>query len=241
MLLFIATMVVMLAGDSVFADSVLVTSPGAEKAAEKKVAEDVKQLNDKSDQAHSVADHPVGSDHGHTSHIGEKGVSENVIPSKPRMDMVIYSMAVFLVLLAILTNYAWGPIIKALDEREALITNNIESAEQKLASAEALLVEHRKKLDAVQDEVRAILAEARKDAEHTKNEIVATANKEAKLMQDRAVEEISRAKDQALNEVFGSVSTQVAKATEQVIRRSLTNEDHERFVNEAVNQFVSRN
>lgn len=187
----------------------------------------------------------AGHDAGHTahSHIGEKGVSEDVLPGPNgiRYDMVIYNIVIFLVLLSILTKYAWGPIMKSLDDREAMITKNIQDAEQARMKAETLLAEHRKKLDAVQDEVREIIAEARRDAEHTKTQIVATANKEASLMQTRAVEEISRAKDQALNELFGNMTNQIAKATEQVIARSLTDDDRNRFVNEAVNGFVSSN
>ncbi|HEY0984523.1 F0F1 ATP synthase subunit B family protein, partial [Schlesneria sp.] len=102
--------------------------------------------------------------------------------------------------------------------------------------------EHELKLAKVQEEVREILAEARRDAEHTKQEILATAQKEADASRQRAIADIERSRDQALTELFDFVSTNVVNATENVIGRSLSGDDHDRLVKEALSQInVRRN
>ena len=193
----------------------------------------------------------VSKGEGETTHhvpMTEKGVGTGLVPGIPdehgnvspwRLDLSIYSFVVFLTLLAILTKYAWGPIIKALDAREEGIRKDIANAKQTREKADSLLAEHAKKLDSAQDEVREIIAEAKRDAEHTKSDIITNAQNEARLTQDRAVDEIERAKDQALNELFSNMSTQVATATEQVIGRALTEDDRKKLVGEAVSQFSS--
>lgn len=222
-------------------DAPVVSSYAFAEEAEKHDGE--KDGDHKHEKGHDDHDHGDG----HTP-LSEKGVGTGLIPGQPdengnvspwRTDLSIYSLIVFLVLLAIMTKFAWGPIIEALDAREENIRKNIDHAEQLRQDSEALLAQHAKKLDAAQDEVREIIAEAKRDAEHTKKEIEAKAQDEAKLTQDRAVEEINRARDQALNDLFDSMSSQVTTATEQVIGRSLTDEDRERLVTDAISQFSS--
>ncbi|WP_339745291.1 F0F1 ATP synthase subunit B [uncultured Rubinisphaera sp.] len=173
----------------------------------------------------------------HHSHPGEPaGEVKPFDPKDWRLDLSIYSFVVFLLLLAALTKFAWGPIVTALDEREENIRKNIEDAEVARIRAEEMLAAHAAKLDAVQDEVREILAEARRDAEHTKSEILASAQKESELTKNRGIEEINRARDQALDELFRTISTQVTDATEHVIGRALNEEDRNRLIDESLAQ-----
>jgi F-type H+-transporting ATPase subunit b len=155
-------------------------------------------------------------------------------------DLAIWSLVTFVVYLIVLKKAAWGPLIQGLDQREAKMKQQIADAEAARVKAEQMLAEHARKLDAVQDEVKAILAEARRDAEHTKTEIIATANKEAEATRKRAVEDIERARDVAMKELFDFVSANVIGATEHVLGRALSNEDQNRLVQDALNQIGSK-
>ena len=156
------------------------------------------------------------------------------------VDLAVWSLITFVVFLFVLKKFAWAPLIEGLDKREANVLDNIAAAEAARLKAEKMLAEHAAKLDKVQDEVREIIAEARRDAEHTKNEIVATAQKEAEATRQRAVQDIERARDQALDDLFASMARSVAQATEQVIGRSVTGADNERLIEEALNTFAQR-
>ncbi len=183
----------------------------------------------------------VAAPAGGGAHIGEPHVEPEVFsPRDFRFDLAVYSLVVFLLLLALLTKFAWGPVMTALDEREAAIRKNIEDAEVARVRAEQLLAERAKKLDAVQDEVREILAEARRDAEHTKSEIMAAAQKESEATKNRALEEVNRARDHALNELFGTLTTQVGVATEHVLGRALNDDDRSRLIEESLAQLNTR-
>ena len=106
----------------------------------------------------------------HHEEIGESGV--NTDPSIINPELSVYTFVVFLVLLAVLWRFAWGPISKGLEKRESGIRQNIAAAEEARLKAEQMLAEHAARLDKVQDEVREIVAEVRRDAEHVKREIV---------------------------------------------------------------------
>lgn len=159
------------------------------------------------------------------------------VPMSFNGDLAIWSAIVFILFVVVLRLFAWGPLSEGLNKREAGIRNDIAAAEEGRKKAEQMLVEHQQKLDAVQDEVREIIAEARRDAEYTKNEIVAAAQQEAEAAKNRSISEIGRARDAALKELFDTMSTQVADATEHVLGRSLSGEDQDRLIQEALSQF----
>lgn len=160
--------------------------------------------------------------------------------TKRDVDLAVWTLITFVVFLFVLKKFAWGPIIDGLDKRESSVLDNIAGAEAARIKAEKMLAEHAAKLDKVQEEVREILAEARRDAEHTKNDIIATAQKEADANRQRAVQEIQRARDQALDDLFNHMGRCVSEATEQVIGRALTGADNERLIEEALSGFSQR-
>lgn len=167
----------------------------------------------------------------------------NAAPSAPlgfKADLAIWSLVTFVVYIVVLKKAAWGPLIQGLDSREGRMKQQLADAESARVKAEAMLADHAKKLDKVQDEVKEILAEARRDAEHTKQDIVATANKEAEATRRRAVEDIERARDVAMKELFDFVSSNVIGATEHVLGRALSNDDQQRLVQDALSQMGSK-
>lgn len=192
------------------------------------------------EQAHGDKAHGDKA-HGGAAHGDPHGAAEGPITaSQQDVDLAIWTLIVFAAFVAVLKKYAWGPLSEGLDKREMGILQNISDAEAARIKAEKMLATHAEKLDKVQDEVREILAEARRDAEHTKNEIVAAAQKEAEANRQRAIQEIERARDQAIAELFSHMSAAVADATEQVVGRSLTRDDHDRLIREALSGFGSR-
>jgi F-type H+-transporting ATPase subunit b len=182
------------------------------------------------------AAHAAEGGHGHGPHLGEDVSADTKNPAEFKTDLALFTLVVFGLLFTGLYLTAWPKITTALEEREAGIRRAIADAEKARNDAADMLKQHQAKLDAVQEEVKAILAEARRDAERTKADIMASANTEATATKNRAIAEIERAKDQALNELFDRMANQVAKATEQVVGRSITADDQNRYIREALAQ-----
>lgn len=177
----------------------------------------------------------------HASETHGDGSPPGPITNKPEdRDLAIWSLIVFAVFVAVLGKFAWKPLAAGLDKREAGVLGNIAAAESARMKAEKMLADHAEKLAKVQDEVHTLLAEARSDAEKTKNDIIAAAQKEADASRQRAVTDIERARDQALNELFEHMTRTVTDATQQVIGRSLNDADHQRLIQEALTGFSQR-
>lgn len=162
-------------------------------------------------------------------------------PADFRFDMAIFSFVVFLILLGVLFKFAWGPIAAALEQREETIARQIEEARQASEKAALQLREYEGRLTAATDEARQIVSQAKKDAEVAKDRIVAEAREAAGKERDRAVSEITSAKQQALDEIAQkSVQTAISLA-KNIIRREVKPQEHEALIGEAINEFSKLN
>jgi F-type H+-transporting ATPase subunit b len=172
-----------------------------------------------------------GESHEH-AHIGAEGVSK--APEEFKSDLAIYSFVIFLLLLAILGKFAWGPITKGLDAREERIAAEIAAAHKANDDAKQLLAQYEVRLTQAQDEVRAILDEARRDADHTAQEIVAKAKADAASEMARGKREIETATSQALKEIAESSANLAVQLAGRIIRTNLADRDHSRLIEEAM-------
>ena len=176
-----------------------------------------------------------GDGHGH--HLGKPltPAATNILSFSE--DLAIFTFIVFVIVLILLWLFAWGPISRALDERERRISDNIAAAQRQNEEARRMLVQYEKKLESAQGEVRAIMEEARRDAAHTQDEILAKAREDAQRERDRAVREIDQARQTALKEL-GERSVDLAvQLAGKIVASKLSPEDHARMVQDAVTRF----
>jgi F-type H+-transporting ATPase subunit b len=160
-------------------------------------------------------------------------------PEEFQSDLAIYSFVVFLILLAILSKFAWGPIVAGLQKREEGIAANIAAAQRTHDEAKQLLVEYDKKLAGAADQVRQMLDAARRDAEQTKLDIIAEAKEAAQLEQQRGVREVRTAVDQALKELSEKSTNLAVALAGKIVRSKLNPADHARLAQEAIAEFAA--
>ena len=153
--------------------------------------------------------------------------------------LAIYTVIVFGLLLAILTRFAWRPIIKSLHERESHLQHVLSDTERARNEAEAIAANHRKQLAGAADEVRALIEQARKEAQVSADSIVRKAQAEAEVARDRAEREINGARDQALMEIWSKTADLAVSVAGRVLEKELGESDHRRLVESALNELPS--
>lgn len=139
----------------------------------------------------------------------------------------IWTIVVFLVVLFVLSKYAWGPILGALDAREQGIRSSIDGATAMRAEAQQLLDEHRRQLADARRESQDIVAEGRAAAERLSREIQDKARAEGDRIVERARAEIERERDQALAQIREEAVELALSAASRLLRERLT-EDRDR-------------
>lgn len=146
------------------------------------------------------------------------------------------AVIVFVVLLFVLTKFAWGPILKGLQDREAKIKNDLHKAEVAAAQAAITLKEYQDKLAKAQADAENILASARKDAEQTAFKVQAETRAEIDSMKKRATADIRFAKEQALNEIYAEAATLSTTVASRILGRAINADDQKVLVEQAITE-----
>jgi F-type H+-transporting ATPase subunit b len=183
--------------------------------------------------------------HGHGPEIGHNapaGVSQKDFESPAwfQTDLAVWSFAVFLGLLGLLTKFAWKPIMQGLEKREEGILRQIAETKASNEEARRMLASYERRLAEASEEVRGMLEEARRDADNTRQTIVAEARKAADEEKARAKHEIELAKDDALSQIAEKAGQLAVEVAGKFLRDKLGNDDQARLVRESVASLSSR-
>jgi F-type H+-transporting ATPase subunit b len=161
-------------------------------------------------------------------------------PAELKGDLAIWSFAVFVLLAALLTKFAWKPIMEGLDKRERGIAESIAATQRANDEAKSMLASYERRLAEAADEVRGMLEEARRDAEATKQTIVAEARKAADDEQARAKREIGLATDDALSRIAERAGELAVDVAGKFIRQKLTADDQQQLIRDSVASIRSK-
>jgi len=154
----------------------------------------------------------------------------------PEVQVAAWTIVVFVLLAGLLWKFAWGPLLKALQEREDRITKKLQDAEDKLKAAEARVADYERKIAGSKEEAAAIIAEGKRDVEKVRDEILAAAQAEAAKTLERVKTEIRLAQEAAMQELRQKVSQWTAEIASKVIEREIKADDHRRFIDETVSE-----
>jgi F-type H+-transporting ATPase subunit b len=150
------------------------------------------------------------------------------------LDLAIWTIVVFLLLLFILSKYAWKPMLEGLQRREENIRAAVEEARLAREEAQRLRAELQTEINKAQEKVRDFMDEARRDAKQLADDMAARAKEEIQTERQRLRREIETARDQALHELWNQTAQLASLVSSKAIRRNLTPDDHRRLVDEAL-------
>jgi len=164
----------------------------------------------------------------------------NANPLEFQTDLALWTGVVFLVLLAVLWKYAWGPMAEGLRRRETSVANDLAQAEEANRQARALLDQYEQKLLAAQDDVRAILERGRHDAEKAGQELIDKARAEAHIERQRALQEIDAATSAAIKQLAEQSAEMAVDLAGRIVGARLKAADHAGMIERAVTDFSAR-
>jgi F-type H+-transporting ATPase subunit b len=146
--------------------------------------------------------------------------------------LILWTIVTFVLLLAVLRKFAWGPIVGALSDREQGIRKAIEDAQKAQAESQKILEENRKQLAKADEEARRILNEGRALAEQLKNDITEKANQQSRRMIEQAKQEIDRDKEAALAQLRGEVASLAVLAAGKILNETLDASRHQKLIDD---------
>ena len=159
---------------------------------------------------------------------------------QPDPGLFFWTIAVFLVLLYLLKRFAWGPLLAALDERQAGIRKSLDDADRAKKELEQARLEAEAILGKARSQADAIVSEARSDAAKLREDLRRQAQQEAQSIVGNAERQIQQERDRALVQIRGEAVDVSLLIASKLIRRNLTKEDNAALIDDAVKQVESR-
>ncbi|MBA9076192.1 MULTISPECIES: F0F1 ATP synthase subunit B [Rufibacter] len=146
----------------------------------------------------------------------------------PGIGLLFWQVVTFLLVLFLLSKFAWKPIMAALREREANIDHALSMAEKAKLEMQSLKADNERLLNEARAERERILKEATEAANHLVEGARAKANEEGQRMIENARLSIENEKKAALTEVKNLAATLSIDIAEKLIKRELQDEQAQR-------------
>jgi F-type H+-transporting ATPase subunit b len=150
--------------------------------------------------------------------------------------LTLWAAITFLVLLVVLSKFAWGPIVKMLDERAKTIHEAIESAKKERAEAERMLAEQKDALARASREAAELAKKNQIEVEALRQDLTAKAKKEADELVASARRLIVEEKTKAIAELRSQVADLAIECAAKLVKASLDEKAQRQLVNEYVEQ-----
>jgi F-type H+-transporting ATPase subunit b len=154
----------------------------------------------------------------------------------PNVGLMIWTIVVFVISLFILRRSVFPLIGEALDKRAKTIEGDIDAAAQLRTEADKVLDEYRERLKEARAQSDEILQRARQTAEAHEHEARDRGKEMIAEAAKRAEREIDAATKRALDDIRREVADLTVMATEKVTRKSLSDADQRRLVEEALGE-----
>ncbi len=159
---------------------------------------------------------------------------------QPDPGLYIWTIVTFLVLLALLAKFAWGPLLDALDKRQDAIRKSLDDARQAKEDLQRVHAEAQKILAEARGEAGEIVSRTRTDAARFADEMKVKARADAEALVKHAERQIEMQTARAVDTIrHEAVDLSVAIAS-KILRRDISKEDNERLIQDTLKEMQSR-
>ena len=142
----------------------------------------------------------------------------------------------FVVLYLILKHFFFGKVEAIISERENLINQQLDEAEEEAEKARMLAIENQRMLKNARDEGKLLTKRHKEKAEKIYDEIIEEANKESKIIIERAKIEINRQKEKAEYQLKKEAVELAIALSQKVIEKNIDESKNR----ELIDDFLSK-
>ncbi|MCX8478679.1 MAG: F0F1 ATP synthase subunit B [Chitinophagales bacterium] len=155
----------------------------------------------------------------------------------PDLGLFFWTAIIFLIILFLLTKFAWKPVVKMLNERSEGINQALKSAEAARAEMANLTADNQRILNEAKEEKSRIIKEAKDAAEKLRTMAADAAKADAAKILADAKREIENQKNAAMMDIKNQIGTLATEVAEKMIRKELKKDGEQmNYVNSLVNE-----
>lgn len=154
----------------------------------------------------------------------------------PEWGLMLWTLIAFGLTLFILWKLAFPRIAEALDKRQKAIEESIDYAEKQKAEADEILAEYRQRLADARVQAEDIVARAKKAGEQAEADSLSKAREQREELLEQTKRDIDAETRRAIQDIRREVADLTVLAAEKVTRKSLSADDQQKLVEEALSE-----
>jgi F-type H+-transporting ATPase subunit b len=155
---------------------------------------------------------------------------------QPDPGLYIWTILVFLILVALLAKFAWKPLLEALDNRQHSIRQALDDARRAKQELQGIHAESAKLLAQARSEAAEIVSRSRSDADRFREEMKEKARTEANAMLRNAERQIELETTRAVQQIREEAVDLSVGIASKILQRNVSREDNERLIAETFKQ-----
>ena len=155
---------------------------------------------------------------------------EKVDLLSPNAGVMFWTLIIFVVLLFVLSRFAFKPLTAAVEAREKHLEEMIQSAKADRDEAARLLAEQQKALDASRADAQRVVAESRITAEKLRNEMMEQTKQQQRELLDRARGEIDNERKRAITDLRREAVDLALAGASKLVERNLDDQTNRNLV-----------
>ena len=148
--------------------------------------------------------------------------------------LMLWTVFIFLLLLAILKKFAWPAILGAVEAREQALERQLAEAAQDREAAAALLAEHQKLIAEAKTQAHGFILEARSVSEKERAHAIEKTKQEQEELLARARREIAAERDSAVAELRREAVDLSLAAASKLIEKRLDGDTDRKLVQDFI-------
>jgi F-type H+-transporting ATPase subunit b len=155
---------------------------------------------------------------------------EKVDLLSPNAGVMFWTLIIFVVLLVVLSRFAFKPLTAAVEAREKHLEEMIQSAKADRDEAARLLAEQQKALDASRADAQRVVAESRITAEKLRNDMMEQTKQQQRELLDRARGEIDNERKRAITDLRREAVDLALAGASKLVERNLDDQTNRNLV-----------
>lgn len=145
---------------------------------------------------------------------------------------MLFSLFIFIILFLLLRKYAFGHLMRVMQERQDKIAEDISTAEKSRLEAQRFMKEQEAALNEARQDAQKIIENARQTSEKQADKILSEARAEAEHFKKVARAEIEREKEQAIEALRAQVGSLSVMLATKVIEKELDEKQQQTLIND---------
>lgn len=149
---------------------------------------------------------------------------------------ILIQLLATVILIFVVKKYLWSSVTQFLEARQAVVDDDIKSAQESKMQAEMMKENAAKALEKVKEESRAILESAKKQAQNLKSDSLAQTEEEVKLIKRNAENQLAKDLENAKKSIRDEIISVAMVLSEKVIAKEIDEKTYHALIDEAIKE-----